>query len=94
MAIPIADAGFQAFDRWRRGRSPAQGARGPRHFRVMDMGLSQPQIVLGYWVFCAVFGTLALVISAPLYKLIAIVVLGVVVVGLLVFLSRRRPLEP
>ncbi|MCC7362466.1 MAG: undecaprenyl/decaprenyl-phosphate alpha-N-acetylglucosaminyl 1-phosphate transferase [Anaerolineales bacterium] len=94
MAIPIVDTGFQALDRWRRGRSPTQGDRGHLHFRLMDAGLSQPQIVLGYWVFCAVFGMLALVISAPLYKLIAVVVLGLVVVAVLVVLSRRRPLEP
>ena len=29
MAIPIVDTGFQAFDRWRRGQSPAPGRPGP-----------------------------------------------------------------
>ncbi len=93
MAIPITDAAFQAVDRWRRGKSPAEGDRGHLHYRLMDLGLSQTQIVVGYWVFCAVFGTLALVISAPLYKLIAVVALGILVVMLLVALSRRRPAE-
>jgi len=91
MAIPITDTAFQMFDRWRRGQSPAQGDRGHLHFRLMDLGLSQKQIVVGYWVFCGVFGALALVISAPIYKLIAIGALGVIVVIVLLGLSRTRP---
>jgi len=91
MAVPIADTAFQVVDRLRRGQSPTQGDRGHLHYRLMDLGLSQPQIVMGYWVFCAIFGTLALVISAPLYKLIAVGVCGLVVVGLLWALSRKRP---
>jgi UDP-GlcNAc:undecaprenyl-phosphate GlcNAc-1-phosphate transferase len=93
MAIPIADTAFQVFDRWRRGRSPAQGDRGHLHFRLMDLGLSQKQIVFSYWAFCAVFGALALVISAPVYKLIALGALGLLVVAVLLALSRTRPLS-
>jgi len=90
MAIPIADTAFQIFDRWRRGQSPTQGDRGHLHYRLMDLGLSQRQIVVGYWVFCAMLGALALIISAPLYKLIALGVLGVIVVGVLAVLSRKQ----
>ncbi len=94
MAIPIADTGFQAFDRWRRGQPLGQGDRGHLHYRLMDLGFSQRQIVLSYWTFCGVFGALALFISAPLYKLIAIGVLVAIVVGLLVLLSwRQRRIE-
>jgi len=90
MAIPIADTGFQMFDRWRRGESPTHGDRGHLHYRLMDLGLSQRQIVVGYWTFCGVFGALALFISAPLYKLIAIGALVLIVAGLLALLSRRQ----
>jgi len=90
MAIPIADTAFQIFDRWRRGQSPTQGDRGHLHYRLMDLGLSQRQIVVGYWIFCAMLGALALIISAPLYKLIALGVLGVIVVGVLAVLSRKQ----
>jgi UDP-GlcNAc:undecaprenyl-phosphate GlcNAc-1-phosphate transferase len=94
MAIPIADTGFQMFDRWRRGESPTHGDRGHLHYRLIDLGLSQRQIVVGYWAFCGVFGALALLISAPVYKLIALGALVVIVVGLLVLLSwRQRRLE-
>ena len=90
MAIPIADTGFQMFDRWRRGQSPTHGDRGHLHYRLIDLGLSQRQIVVGYWLFCGIFGALALLISAPVYKLIALGVLVVIVVGLLVLLSWRQ----
>jgi UDP-GlcNAc:undecaprenyl-phosphate GlcNAc-1-phosphate transferase len=88
MAIPIADTAFQIYDRWRRGRSPMQGDRGHLHFRLSDLGLSQRQIVLGYWLFCAVFGLLALLIPTN-YKLPALLALGVLVVALLRWLSTR-----
>jgi UDP-GlcNAc:undecaprenyl-phosphate/decaprenyl-phosphate GlcNAc-1-phosphate transferase len=91
MAVPIADTAFQIYDRWRRGQPPMRGDRGHLHYRLIDLGLSQRQIVVGYWVFCAVFGTLALVIDAPVYKLIAMGALGLVVVGLLATLRRRGP---
>jgi UDP-GlcNAc:undecaprenyl-phosphate/decaprenyl-phosphate GlcNAc-1-phosphate transferase len=89
LVIPIADTAFQAFDRWRRGRSPFQGDRGHLHYRLMDLGLSQRQIVLGYWGFCAVFGALVLLLPR-VYKLVALGALGLIVIGLLVVLSRRQ----
>ena len=89
MVVPIADTGFQVINRWRRGRSPFQGDRGHLHYRLMDLGLSQRQIVLGYWAFCGIFG--ALVLALPrVYKLVALGVLGMIVLGVLVALSRRR----
>jgi UDP-GlcNAc:undecaprenyl-phosphate GlcNAc-1-phosphate transferase len=91
MAVPIADAAYQIFDRWRHGRSPTQGDRGHLHFRLSDMGFSQRQIVVGYWLFCAIFGTLALVMPAGVYKLLALGVLGLIVVVVLARLSRRSP---
>ena len=93
MAIPIADAAFQLFDRWRRGQSPGQGDRGHLHYRLMDLGLSQRQIVLGYWGFCAVFGALALFIPAPNYKLMAMGVLGLIVVAVLAMLNRKQKIQ-
>jgi UDP-GlcNAc:undecaprenyl-phosphate GlcNAc-1-phosphate transferase len=90
MAIPITDAAFQLFDRWRRGRSPGQGDRGHLHYRLLDVGLSHRQIVIGYWLLCAAFGALALLIPAPHYKLVALGILGLIVVSVLVFLSRKQ----
>jgi UDP-GlcNAc:undecaprenyl-phosphate/decaprenyl-phosphate GlcNAc-1-phosphate transferase len=86
MVVPIADTAFQIYDRWRHGRSPMQGDRGHLHFRLFDWGLSQRQIVVGYWAFCAIFGLVALFIPR-IYKLPALVLLGLVVVGVLRWLS-------
>jgi len=88
MGLPIVDVAWQIFDRVRRRRSPARANRGHLHFRLLDLGLSERTIVLLYWGFCALFGVLALVVSSRLYKLLALVGIGVVVVVVLAWLSR------
>lgn len=88
MGLPIVDVAWQIFDRLRRNRSPVRGDRGHLHYRLLDLGLSRRAIVLIYWGFCALFGTLAL-LAAPWQKLIALLSIGVIVVLALVFLSRR-----
>ncbi|MBN1815252.1 MAG: undecaprenyl/decaprenyl-phosphate alpha-N-acetylglucosaminyl 1-phosphate transferase [Anaerolineae bacterium] len=90
IGLPIVDVAWQIFDRLRRRRSPARGDRGHLHFRLLDLGISQRTIVLLYWGFCALFGVLTLTISSRLYKLIALVGIGVVVILVLTWLSRRR----
>lgn len=89
MALPIVDVAWQIFDRLRHRRSLGQGDRGHLHFRLLDLGLSQRAIVLMYWGFCAVFGLLALVVSSWFYRLLALVTIGVGVIVVLVWLSRR-----
>jgi len=89
MGLPIVDVAWQIFDRLRHRHSPAQADRGHLHFRLLSLGLSERVIVLLYWGFCALFGVLALVISSRLYKLLALAVIGVIVVVVLAWLSRR-----
>lgn len=93
VSIPILDVAWQIFSRLRRGQSIARGDRGHLHFRLLDLGLSQRQIVGLYWGFSAAFGVLALTLSSRLYKLIAIVGLGVVALIVLPLVSRQTPLE-
>jgi UDP-GlcNAc:undecaprenyl-phosphate GlcNAc-1-phosphate transferase len=88
--LPIVDVAWQIFDRFRRHRPPTQGDRGHLHFRLLDLGISQRAIVLFYWGFCALFGVLTLTISSRLYKLLALVGVGVVMIIALSWLSRRR----
>jgi UDP-GlcNAc:undecaprenyl-phosphate GlcNAc-1-phosphate transferase len=90
ISLPIVDVAWQILDRLRRRRSPAQGDRGHLHFRLLDMGMSQRAIVLFYWGFCALFGVLSLTISSRLYKLLALVGVGAVVIVVLAWLSRRH----
>jgi UDP-GlcNAc:undecaprenyl-phosphate GlcNAc-1-phosphate transferase len=89
MGLPLLDVVWQIVNRLAQGKSPLLGDRGHLHFRLYDLGLSQRQIVLGYTIFCAVFGGLALAIPSRLYKLIALVVLiGISLLGFF-WLSRR-----
>jgi UDP-GlcNAc:undecaprenyl-phosphate GlcNAc-1-phosphate transferase len=59
------------------------GGRDHLHFRLLDAGIPQWKIVAGYYAFCGVFGTLTLVVPSGLYKLIALIVLGVLVLAVL-----------
>ena len=90
MGIPILDVAWRIFDRLRLGRSPLVGDRGHLHFRLLDLGLSQRQIVLLYYLFCSSFGLLALLISSRIYKFLALLVLGAMTLLLLLFISRKK----
>lgn len=82
MGLPLMDVAWQALNRLRQGRNPFEGDRGHVHFRLLDMGFSQRQIVVGYYFFCAFFGVLTLVIESQFYKFVAMgVMLLLVVVG-------------
>lgn len=90
LGIPIVDVAWQIINRWRHGRSMNDSDRGHLHYLLFDLGMSQRQVVLLYWGFCAVFGALALFVSSRIYKLIAIGTIGVLVFILLAALSRRQ----
>jgi UDP-GlcNAc:undecaprenyl-phosphate GlcNAc-1-phosphate transferase len=90
MGIPIIDVAWQIFDRLRHGRSMNEGDRGHLHLRLYDLGWSQHHVVFAYWGFCGMFGILALLVSPPLFKLVAIAGLVVLVAVALAILSRRQ----
>jgi UDP-GlcNAc:undecaprenyl-phosphate GlcNAc-1-phosphate transferase len=89
MGIAVADVVWQIVDRWQRGRSMSERGRGHLHLRLYDLGLSQRQVVGLYWGVCAAFGALALLVSSRIYKLIALLALGTVMIAFLAILSRR-----
>lgn len=91
LAVPIIDVAWLIISRIQRGRSPTQGGRDHLHFRLLDQGLSQRQVVLLYYFVCALFGGLALVIEGRLIKLISLIVLGFATLATLIVLSRRMP---
>ncbi len=90
MGIPIVDVAWTIVDRWRHGLSPFRGDRRHLHFRLQDAGFSTRTIVFIYWAFCAFSGLLALVLSSRLYKLMALLLLGVLTLVLLLYLSREK----
>lgn len=71
MGLPLMDLAWQATNRIRKGRNPMQGDRGHIHFRLLDMGFSQRQIVYTYYLFCSCFGVLTLITTSQMFKFIA-----------------------
>jgi len=90
LGIPILDVAWLILRRLLQGRSPLRGSREHLHHRLLDLGLSQPAIVLLYYAFTVLLGGLALVLAAPIYKLAALVVGGIVLVGVLTLLARSE----
>jgi len=90
--IPLLDVAWQILRRVRSRQSIGEGDRGHLHFQLQDMGFSQRGIVLAYYAFCAAFGALALSLSSRLYKVVALVLLGIIVTLVLAYLSRRGEL--
>jgi UDP-GlcNAc:undecaprenyl-phosphate GlcNAc-1-phosphate transferase len=88
MGLPLLDVSWQVINRVRRGRNPFEGDRGHVHFRLIDLGFSQRQIVSGYYGFCAFFGVLTLVTESQLFKFIALGVMLALVAGGFVLIGR------
>jgi UDP-GlcNAc:undecaprenyl-phosphate/decaprenyl-phosphate GlcNAc-1-phosphate transferase len=87
MGLPLLDVGWQIVRRILEGQNPMIGDRGHLHFRLVDMGYSQRTIVLGYYFFCAMFGTIALMTTSRLFKLISLVVMGLILLGAFALVS-------
>lgn len=85
IGLPALDVAWLIYSRRRRGLSPGQGGRDHLHFRLLDRGLHERTIVLGYWLFCAVFGALTLLLDDRLYKLIALLGMGALGLAVLVW---------
>jgi UDP-GlcNAc:undecaprenyl-phosphate GlcNAc-1-phosphate transferase len=88
VGLPALDVAWLIVDRRRRGLSPGQGGRDHLHFRLLDRGLSERTIVLGYWAWCALFGALTLLVHDRLYKTLALGALGLLGLGVLIWASR------
>lgn len=85
MGLPLLDSVWQVLQRLRRGRNPFVGDRGHIHFRLLDMGFSQRQIVTVYYLFCAFFGILTLITTSQLFKFIAMgVMLTLILIGFVI----------
>jgi UDP-GlcNAc:undecaprenyl-phosphate GlcNAc-1-phosphate transferase len=93
MGLPLLDVVWQIVRRVRAGKNPTIGDRGHVHFRLLDLGFSPRQLVVGYYVFCALFGVIALVTASRVYKLIALLVMGAVIAAGFVLVGQRTPLE-
>jgi UDP-GlcNAc:undecaprenyl-phosphate GlcNAc-1-phosphate transferase len=89
MGIPIVDVGWVLINRWRRRDNPMEGGRDHLHYRLLDLGFNQRQIVVLYYLFCATFGLLALLIADRIFKLLALGLMAALTVGLLWWLANQ-----
>lgn len=90
MGLPLMDLAWQATNRLRQGRNPMHGDRGHVHYRLLDMGFSQRQIVLAYYFFCAFFGVLTLITASRLFKFIAFGVMLLLIAAGFVLVARMN----
>jgi len=89
LLVPIVDVGWLIFLRTRRAGTFVHGDRRHLHFRLVDLGFSQRQVVLAYTALSAAFGVVALVVASRLFKLAALMVLGGAVAFALFVVARR-----
>ncbi len=90
LGIPIIDMAWLVLSRWRERGNPTLAGRDHLHFRLLDMGLSQRQIVVLFYTFCATFGLLALLIEDRLFKLVALGVMSTLTLILLWWLAKGK----
>lgn len=89
LGLPIIDVAWLILHRWRQRGNPMAAGRDHLHYRLLDLGLSQRQIVLLYYAFCAAFGILAIVISDRFLKLMVLTGMGLATLTLLWRLAER-----
>lgn len=94
LGVPIVDMAWLILFRMINGGSPAEADRGHLHHRLLDAGWSQPQIVSAYGAIALIFGISGLLLPSREIKLAALVLLGVIVLGLIAWLVRSRPATP
>jgi UDP-GlcNAc:undecaprenyl-phosphate GlcNAc-1-phosphate transferase len=89
LSIPIVDVAWLIIRRVRAGRSIGSADRQHLHFRLLDLGLSQRQVVLIYYIYCLLLGAVALLLNSRLLKLGVLVGLGVATLLILAWLARQ-----
>jgi UDP-GlcNAc:undecaprenyl-phosphate GlcNAc-1-phosphate transferase len=89
LSIPIVDVAWLMISRLRAGQSIGHADRRHLHYRLLDMGLSQRQVVLLYYAYCLALGAAALFINSRLLKLATLVALGFGTLLLLAWLARH-----
>ncbi|MBI3485596.1 undecaprenyl/decaprenyl-phosphate alpha-N-acetylglucosaminyl 1-phosphate transferase [Candidatus Daviesbacteria bacterium] len=86
LAIPTIDFIYTFFRRILSGKSPVWGDRGHLHHRLLDLGLSHPQIALFYIVVSAILGSIALIVDTE-SKFFGVLVVAVIFIGFILALN-------
>ena len=85
MGVPMIDGAFTILRRLSSGNSPFRGDNKHLHHLLLKLGFGQRGVALFYWIISAILGAASLTLSSK-GKLFAIVMLGVVLGGGLLFL--------
>jgi hypothetical protein len=93
LGLPILDVAWVILARAARRRSPGAADRGHLHHRLLDLGWSQPRIVLFVGGVSTLLGLLALLLPSRELKLLAIGGAGLVVLATVIALAVRAPTE-
>lgn len=86
LAIPTIDFFYTFIRRIAQGRSPVWGDRGHLHHKLLDLGLTPPQICLFYISISAILGLLALFIDTA-GKAYLVVLVIVIFIGFILWLN-------
>lgn len=90
LGVPMIDMAWLILWRMLQGHSMAAPGRDHLHHRLLDLGLSQRQVVGFYYAISGTFGIIALLNITPMTKLLALAALGVLVIALLLRVSGLR----
>jgi UDP-GlcNAc:undecaprenyl-phosphate GlcNAc-1-phosphate transferase len=91
LVVPILDVAWIILLRLRQQRGVGIGDRQHLHFRLLDLGLSERQVVWLYYGLSASFGLLGLMVASRLVKLGVLLALGLVTVAVLAVVSSSGP---
>jgi UDP-GlcNAc:undecaprenyl-phosphate GlcNAc-1-phosphate transferase len=92
MGIPLLDALWVILQRIMNKQSPIQGDRRHLHFRLLDIGFSEPQAVLFLYALSGFFGATALFLQSmgKLVALFMLVLVMVVIVATILFAYKLK----
>jgi UDP-GlcNAc:undecaprenyl-phosphate GlcNAc-1-phosphate transferase len=92
LAIPILDTTVAVFSRLRRGVSPFQGGKDHLSHRLVRYGLSRKVAAMTLWLFSALYGFFAVIVSNASinYEIVFIVIASVVWVSLFIIFLRTK----
>jgi UDP-GlcNAc:undecaprenyl-phosphate GlcNAc-1-phosphate transferase len=93
MGLPLLDVAWQVARRIAHGRNPLKGDRGHLHFRLIDADVGPITLAVGYHLFCAAFGVLALITTSRQFKFVALVVMVMLLMIGFVVVERRARLR-
>lgn len=78
IGFPILDVAWVITNRLLHHRSPFRPDRTHFHQRMLDLGLTQRQIVTIFYAICGSFGAVGIFVRDPLTKLMALLILGLI----------------